>query len=86
MTIRASKEEKDNWKNGIFHNSPYLIISVMPKNGRRDSEGIKYEAEMLSWGFRREEVKRMRKKTGTAEQVFNHLIKFFDTLELEKVK
>lgn len=83
VTIKASLHEKENWINKIFHNSPYVIICIMPKHGQRETEGGKYVAELVSWGFRREETKPMRKKTGTLGQVKSHLEKFFATLPVD---
>lgn len=81
VTIYASKKGKDEFANGIFHNSPYLIIHIIPdaRNGR-ETESCKYVAELGSWGFSRKVRTPMRKKTGNLEQIFAHLQKFFETL------
>jgi len=78
--IKASKQKKEDWSNGIFHNSPYLIISVMPKYSNRETEGCKYEVEMLSWGFSKDVRTPLRKKTGTLEQIAIHLQKYFENI------
>lgn len=79
VTIKASKQKKEGWSNGIFHNSPYLIIMVFTKTrDGRESEGCKYEVEMSSWGFSRDVRTPLRKKTGTLEQIANHLQKYFE--------
>lgn len=81
VCIKASKQKKEDWINGIYHNSPYVIIMVTPKASQgREREGCQYEAELLSWGFRYDTVKPMRKKTGSLEQIKKHLEKFFEGL------
>ena len=81
VTIHASKQTKEEFVNGIFHNSPYVIISIMPKDrdGREKSDS-KYEAELLSWGFSKKEKKIMRKKSGDLDKIYIHLQKFFESL------
>ena len=31
--IKVSSQHKDEWQNGIFHNSPYGIFHLHPENG-----------------------------------------------------
>ena len=79
--IRASKQKKEDWSNGIMHNSPYLLISVMPKTrDGRETETCQYEVEMLSWGFSRDVRTPLRKKTGTLDQIAIHLQKYFENI------
>ena len=81
VIIRASKQKKEDWSNGIMHNSPYLIISVMPKTrDGRETETCEFEVELLSWGFNKKETKFLRKKTGTLDQIASHLQKYFENI------
>jgi hypothetical protein len=81
VTIHASKQTREEFVNGIFHNSPYVIISIMPKtHDGEEKPNCKYEAELLSWGFSRDVRTPMRKKSGDLDKIYIHLQKFFESL------
>ena len=81
VIIKASKQKKEDWSNGIFQNSPYLIISVIPRTREgRETETCELGVELLSWGFNKKETKILRKKTGTLDQIASHLQKYFENI------
>lgn len=81
VTIRLSKEKKEDWKYNIFHNSPYLILHVFSERQREEnSNSEKYSTEVSSDGLGRE-IKKMRKKTGNLDAVFNHIKKYLLTIQ-----
>lgn len=81
VIIKASKQKKEDWSNGIFHNSPYLIISVIPRTrDGRETETCEFGVELLSWGFNKKETKFLRKKTGTLDQIAIYLQKYFENI------
>lgn len=81
VTVRLSKEKKEDWKYNIFHNSPYVILHVFSERQREEnSNPEKYLTEVSSDGFSREK-KKMRKKTGNLDAIFNHIKKYLLTIE-----
>ena len=48
VTIKGSYTPKEEWANGIFHNSKYFIINISPKNKRYYNSGDKVEMELYS--------------------------------------
>ncbi len=74
VTIRGTKEPKDQWINGIFHNARYFIISIVPPDGDRYYTGQDTVTVKLdSVGFR--DVK-FRKYTGPVEKVIAKIKEF----------
>lgn len=75
LTIRLSLESREKWANGIFHNSPYLIILVFCENQREEnSNPEKYRVEVSS-SYKIE--KKIRKKTGNLDSIFLYLSRNF---------
>lgn len=70
VTIYASKQHKDQWTSGIFHNSPYVIVSITPAKGQRyydPNTNPQVTVEVTSTGSRN--FPKFRKYTGTPEKV-----------------
>lgn len=81
VTIRLSKEKKEDWKYNIFHNSPYLILHVFSERQREEnSNSEKYLAE-VSVSDLCDGKKKMRKKTGNLDAIFNHIKKYLLTVQ-----
>lgn len=80
VTVRLSKEKKEDWANNIFHNSPYVILHIFSERQREEnSNSEKYVAEVSANGLGRE-IKKMRKKTGNLESIFVHIKKYLLTI------
>lgn len=73
VILHLSLDAKETWSNGIFHNSRYLIITIMPKGKRYYDEGDAMEIELVSKG---KEIPNMR-KTGKIA----NLLKYLDILQ-----
>lgn len=66
VQIIGSFQPKDEWTNGIFHNSPYFIFSISPEKGKRYyTEGEKVTVELNSVG---RNLPKFRKYTGTPDK------------------
>lgn len=81
VTIRLSLQEKEKWANNIFHNSPYVILHVFSEKQREEnSNSEKYLAE-VSVSDLCDGKKKMRKKTGNLDSIFNHIKKYLLTVQ-----
>lgn len=79
VTVRLSKEKKEEWANNIFHNSPCLIIHIFCERQREENSDLeKYTVETSVSGL---EKKKMRKKTGNLDAIFNHIKKYLLTVQ-----
>lgn len=63
--LKCSFDKKEDWSNGIFHNSRYFMIHITPPKGARWYEGGNVEAELTSAS----KVDKFRKYTSTPEKV-----------------
>ncbi len=68
VTIRGTKEPREEWGNGIFHNATYFIMSITPAKGVRYYTGEpEVTVELISAGNPRE--MKFRKYTGPIAKV-----------------
>ncbi len=72
VTVRGTKEPKEAWSNGIFHNATYFIVQIVPPKGRRyyDPADKNVTLEVIS-GSRK--LPKLRKSTGTVEKIIARL-------------
>jgi hypothetical protein len=70
--IRGSFQAKEQWSNGIFHNSPYFIIFIQPEGDKRyyNPADTKVTLELTSKGGK---VAKLRKYTATVDKVIAKL-------------
>ena len=76
VTIRGSSEKKENWENGIFKNSRYVLAMIHPARGARYydvDEHPKVTIEVVSHGFQFDARRKFRKYTGTPEKCLRRL-------------
>lgn len=69
VTIHATKEPKNNWKYGIFHNATYVVARIIPKGKRYYTEGEPVTVEVISSTF----PTKFRKYTGAPEKAIAKL-------------
>lgn len=69
ITIRGTKEPKEQWANGIFHNATYFIGAIGPMNEKRyyDPADPKVTVGVGSVGSR--DLPKFRKYTASPEKV-----------------
>lgn len=74
VTVRVAREPRTAWANGIYENASYatLMVTEASRSPREGTSG-RYEVTHLSGTG----LGRMRKRTGTAQQVVDHVLKFF---------
>lgn len=78
VTVYGSLQKKEDWANGIFHNSPYFIIHIFPKGGKRFYEdGDEVTVELTSKSFK---LPKMRKYTGTTEKAVKKVKEYLEKL------
>lgn len=67
--LRGTKEPKEQWTNGIFHNATYFIAAIVPMDGKRhyDPADPKVTVEVNSVGSR--SMPKFRKYTASPDKV-----------------
>ena len=75
--IRFALEPRNEWPNGIWHNSTHILIFVCPVKGK---EGIYYTEVGAKYS-----MPILRKKTGNVDQIINHLKQYFTLFSQPKL-
>jgi hypothetical protein len=74
--IRGSFQPRTSWSNGIFHNSPYFQIRLIPaKGGRYYVDGADVEMELTT---KCSSLSKLRKYTGPVAKVIPKLVKWVE--------
>ncbi len=78
VTIRGSFDPKTLWQGGIFHNSRFFIISVVPEKGKRYYEDTDTKVEVHMTAQSHKVKGKLRKYTGPLNKVIEKIKKFID--------
>ncbi len=76
VTLRVSKQAKEDWQGHIFQNSPYVLIMITSQN-RFYQPTDKVIVELVS---KHHTLPKLRKYTGTPQSVIQKIKTYLETL------
>lgn len=80
VSLWATKEPKEQWPNGIFHNAHYVIASITPAKDQRYYNPNTDPLVTVKVSSTGSDVPKFRKYTGTPDKAINKLKDYLQTL------
>lgn len=82
VSISVSLDPREKWSNGIFENSRYFQFLIFPGASEKQRwyhEGDPVRMELLSKGYRSDQIKNLRKYTGPVEKAIPKLVAYIES-------